>query len=578
MRKTILVAIVLAIAAPASPGAQRGTSSGRPQPRLVVLLTVDQMRSDYVEWYSHQWTGGLHRLVTGGARFVEAAYPYLNTVTCPGHATISTGVFPRTHGIVHNSWWDRARSTSVACMSDSETTALPHNVPEEQSAGFSPGDLRAPTFADELRSQAVMPPRIVSVAVKARAVIALAGQRGDAVLWMDRGGLTTSTAYVTSRVPFVEAFVARHALASELGQDWTRLLPAEAYVDRDDGVGEHPPDAWSSVFPHAIASLPDAGRRASLWTASPLVDEYLGRFVEAAVVSLELGRRDTTDFLAMSFSSLDSVGHAFGPRSHEVQDALARIDRTLGRLLATLDERVGSGNYVVALSADHGVSPLPEQMIALGIDAGRLSARAVTETINRTLALRLGPGEHVSSVAYTDVYFAPGVYAKIQADPAAWRDLDEALRATPGIERILRREDLAATTATDDPVLRAARLSYFSDRSGDIVLVPRPYWILSGAGTTHGTLHGYDTRVPVVFYGAGVRAGRYWDAATPADVAPTLAALAGVTMARAEGRVLSAAFEETTSLHLLEGSGEADHAKGRRLLHPPHDDDHGRAR
>ena len=522
-----------------------GVQSGHQRPRLVVIFSLDQMRNDYIESYSHQWTGGLKRLVTDGARFMVGAYPYLNTVTCPGHATISTGTFPRTHGMILNSWWDRDRSRSLDCMSDADTIALPYNRPELTSTGYGPRDLLVPTFADELRTQLTKAPRIVSVAVKARSAIALAGRRGDVVLWLDRGGLTTSTAYTPSRVPFVEDFVKRHPLDSELRQDWNRILPAESYIDSDDGLAERPPGGWTAVFPHPVGALPERERHRSLWASSPLVDEYLGRLVEEAITTLELGRRDTTDFLAMSFSSLDSVGHAFGPRSHEVQDALARIDRTLGRLLARLDESVGRDKYIVALSSDHGVAPIPEQMTQQGVSAGRVSSTEIRDVINRALADGFGPGQYVSNVAYTDVYFAPGVYEKVQANPVAWSDLHAALTTLPGIERVLRSEDLKANVSTDDPTLRAARLSYFPGRSGDIVLVPRSYWIMSTAAATHGTHHGYDTRVPIVFYGIGVRAGRYWDQVTPADIAPTLAALSSVTMAGAEGRVLSSAFADS---------------------------------
>lgn len=523
-------------------GGTGNTQPRRSSPRLVVVFSLDQMRSDYIESYSHQWTGGLKRLVTDGARLMAAAYPYLNTVTCPGHATISTGTFPRTHGMILNSWWDRERSRILDCMSDSDAVALPYNKPGLATPGFSPRDLLVPTFADELRAQLGKAPRILSVAVKARSAIALAGRKGDVVLWVDRGGLTTSTAYTASRVAFVEEFVKRHALDAELRQDWTRILPPELYAHSDDGAGERPPREWTATFPHAIGTLSDAERRIPLWTSSPLVDEYLGRLVGAAITALQLGRRDTTDLLAMSFSSLDSVGHAFGPRSHEVQDALARIDRILGRLLETLDEAVGRDNYVVALSADHGVSPIPEQMAQQGLSAGRVLSGDIRAVIDRTLAKRFGSGQYVISVNYTDVYFAPGVYDRVQADPSIWTDLAAAVRAIPGIERAFRREDLIATTSTDDPTLQAARLSYSPGRSGDMVVVPRSYWIMSTAAATHGTHYAYDKRVPVVFYGRGVRAGQYWQPATPADIAPTLAALAGVTMAAAEGRVLSEAF------------------------------------
>lgn len=511
-------------------------------PKLVVVLTIDQMRSDYVDRYSHQWTGGLKRLVTDGARFMKAAYPYLNTVTCPGHATISTGTFPRTHGQILNAWWRREQDKTVDCLTDDTVTALPYNLPDAVSRGFGPGDLQSPAFADELRAQSAHVPTVLSVAVKPRSAIALAGARADMVLWIDGGGLTTSTAYTPTRTPFVSEFVKRHPLDVELARDWTPILRPEQYLYADADQAERPLDGWTTTFPHAIASNPNDARRAALWAASPLVDEYLGRVVEEAIGAYRLGRRGGTDVLAMSFSTLDSVGHAFGPNSHEVQDALARIDAVIGGLLRVLDRDVGVGNYVIALSADHGVSPIPEQASRDGLQAGRVDAARVVATLEAALARRWGAGSYVRGMSYTDLYLAPGMATRLNADPHAWADVEAALRSVPGIDKAFGPSELASRVATHDPALHAARLSYFPGRSGDIVLVPRPYWILSSAAATHGTLYAYDARVPVILYGAGIRSGRYWNDATPADIAPTLAALTGVTMARAEGRVLAEAL------------------------------------
>lgn len=535
----VAAAALLAVAAtPVRTSARRAD----PAPRLVVVLTIDQMRHDYVERYGHQWSGGLKRLVDDGARFMSASYPYLNTVTCPGHTTISTGTFPRTHGVILNGWWDRDRSRMRDCYTDGDATALAYHDPSATSGGFGPQDMLAPALADELRAQASTPPRVISVAVKARSAIALAGGRPDTVLWLDRGGLTTSTAFAAARQPQVEEFVRRHPLSRAIEQDWTPVLPASQYVGVDDDDAERPPTGWSRAFPHVIANHGDPALRLALWATSPLVDEYLGRFVEHTVRVEKLGTRHTTDLLAMSFSSLDLVGHAFGPESHEVQDTLVRIDRVLGALLATLDREVGRDRYVVALTADHGVSPIPEQARRTGLSAGRVDAGDVSTVIERVLSSRFGAGQYVSRVTYTDVYLAPGVEARLRADRAAWQELRLALGALPGIERAFNTDDLTNPSATDDPALKAARLSYFAGRSGDLVVIPRPYWILSTAAATHGSLYAYDARVPVILFGAGIQPGRYWQAATPADIAPTLATLAGVTMARAEGRVLSEAL------------------------------------
>jgi len=532
----LLAAVVLATSVTAV--------EGRP-PRLVVVLIVDQMRDDYIEQYGERWTGGLRRLVTQGARFRAAAYPYLNTVTCPGHATISTGTFPATHGVVLNSWWDRAGGADVACMADASVASVAFNSPDVRTSGYSPRHLRASTFADELRGQAGRAPRVVSLAVKPRSAVALAGQGGDLVVWIDRGGLTTSTAYSLGEAEVVKAFARTSPLEPELTRDWVRLLPEGQYSHADDAEGELPPAGWTRAFPHAISSQTESSARAALWAASPLVDEYLGRLAENAVDKLALGQRPGTDYLAISFSTLDSAGHSFGPRSHEVQDVLYRIDRILGRLLDRLDRTVGRDHYVVALSSDHGVSPIPEQAARLGLDAGRVDLGAVAREIESRLAARFGSGTYVSRIAYTDVYLAPGVYEKLKSD-AAWPELRAALEGMPGIARAFGRDEIAQAAADGDPAARAVRLSYFAERSGDLILVPRPYWITSSAAATHGTLYSYDQRVPVVFHGSGIRPGVYWDAATPADIAPTLAALCGITMARTDGRVLGAALAPAT--------------------------------
>lgn len=515
-------------------------------PRLVVVLSLDQMRDDYIEQYGDRWTGGLKKLVTQGARFRAAAYPYLNTVTCPGHATISTGTFPATHGLVLNAWWDRAGGSDVVCMADAGVTSVAFNSPDVRTPGYSPRHLRASTFADELRGQATRTPRVVSLAVKPRSAVVLAGQQGDIVVWIDRGGLTTSTAYGSGESEVVKAFARSSPLEQELARDWVRLLPEDQYAHADDAEGELPPAGWTRTFPHAISSHTEASTKAARWAASPLVDEYLGRLAETAIDKLTLGQRPGTDYLAMSFATLDSAGHSFGPRSHEVQDVLFRIDRILGRLLDRLDRTVGKDQYVVALSADHGVSPIPEQAARLGLDAGRVDLGAVSREIESRFSARFGPGKYVSRIVYTDVYLAPGAYEKLRSDPAVWQELRPSLEKTPGIARAISSEELFLAGADGDPLVHAAKLSYFGERSGDLILVPRPYWITSPAAATHGTHYSYDQRVPVVFYGSGIRAGTYWDAATPADIAPTLAALCGITMARTDGRVLGSALVPTT--------------------------------
>ena len=557
-----VAALSAAIAAPAA----------AEPPTLVVILVVDQFRADYIDRYGDRWTKGLRRLIDDGAWFREAAYPYQGTVTCAGHATVATGAFPATHGMIGNSWWDRSSGQSVRCTIDPDAPLVSYGgsieggessnrllVPTDPDAplvsygepnkgGESPHRLLVPTLSDELRAQLDGATRVVTMSLKERSAIMLAGHRGDAVTWMGaRGAWVTSSAFTSEPVPFLQAFIDEHPLADALGDRWTRLLPVEQYRYDDAADGERPPGDWDGTFPHElVGEVPgEADRRfITRWRSSPFSDDYLGWMAVAAIGELELGQRGTTDYLGIGFSALDLVGHRFGPRSHEIQDVLARLDATIGTLLDELDRRVGSGRYVVGLSADHGVSPIPEQMAELGFDAGRTRGRQMLERLESALTPYLGPGNHVAGRGAGGVYFAPGVYARLLDDPRALAAALDAVETSPGILRAFRGDTLPSRRESGDVIERAAALSYYPGRSGDLIVAQKPYW--TGAGrnaASHGTANLYDRRVPVVLFGAGIRPGEYRQAATPADIAPTLAQLTGITLAQPDGRVLGEALQ-----------------------------------
>ena len=507
-------------------------------PGLVVVLVLDQMRSDYIDRYQHQWSAGLRRLLTEGAWFRRAAYPYLGTVTCAGHATISTGTFPAQHGMILNGWWDRERATSIRCADDAAQPLVSYGEP--LAGGVSAARLAAATLPDEIRAQLPGPSRVVSLSLKARSTTMLAGQAADVAIWFDdRGGWATSTAYTDQPVPFVQRFIDDNPVANDAGDTWTRTLPVGDYLFEDDVAFERPGDGWSPSFPHPLGDDGAVSPAFFLrWQRTPLSDAYLGRLAEAAVTTLDLGRGPGTDYLAVGFSALDKAGHKFGPRSHEVQDLLVGLDAAIGSLLETLDREVGPDRYVVALSADHGVSPIPEDAAARGLDAGRLQGGDIARRVDDALSSVLGPSTYVASGNYTGLYFLPGVYDRVVASPTALSAVTDAMLAAPGAWRVFRGDLLDSLDNPDDPVARAVRLSYFPGRSGDMIVVPRPYWIMSRDAATHGTLHAYDQRVPVILKGADIQPGQYLQEATPADIAPTLAFLTGVTLAQADGRVL----------------------------------------
>jgi predicted AlkP superfamily pyrophosphatase or phosphodiesterase len=535
MRRFLLVlALVVAAAAP-EPHAQS-------TPTLVVILAIDQMRADYLDVFKRHWQGGFRTLLGEGLVFDNAHYPYLNTITCAGHSTISTGALPRTHGMILNAWWQRDERLSRACTDDAKATDITYGKPVK--AGNSGSRLLVLTLADELRAQKPGA-RVVALSLKARSAIGLAGHGGDAVVWFDDpvGTFATSTAFTSGPVPAVKEFIDRNPYEKDLGKVWNLLGPAGSYVRRDAGVGERPPAGWTGLFPHLIAGRGGAldAQFSALWQATPLADAYLARMAAALVDSFSLGQRATTDFLGISFSTLDDVGHGFGPESREIEDILRNLDVTLGTLIRHLDTRVGRANYVLALSADHGVAP----HAGYG-RGGRINAEDVRERVEETLIAEFGPrekGTYVDAVSFTSIYLAPGVFDRLKTSPKALAAVEREVELIPGVSHLLRSDQLSDTSA--DPVVRAAALSHFPGRSGDLVVVSKEFWYITPratGGTTHGSLHGYDTHVPVIFLGGAVKPGRSRTAITPADIAPTLAQMVGVRLPRAEGRALKEAL------------------------------------
>jgi hypothetical protein len=507
------------------------------RPRLVVVLVADQFRADYIDLYAHRWRGGFRTLLDEGARFTAAEYQYLNTATCVGHVTIATGALPRTHGIVLNRWWHRDEQRLVNCTDDPASPDVSYGGPVR--FGNSAQRILVPTIADRLRA-AQPGARVVSLALKARAAVALAGRGGDAVTWFDEGGraFVTSRSFSPTPVESVRAFIARDAPEADLGKTWTLQQPERSYLSPDIGAGERPKAGWTALFPHPLIGLdgPDA-QFFDRWQKSPFSDAFLGRMAAALVGDLRLGQRQQTDYLAVSFSALDLMGHDFGISSREVEDMLIHLDATIGRLLQELDARVGRDQYVVALSADHGAAPTPEQN-----GGGRIASEDIQAVVEQFLVARWGApaSPYVAYVSSGSIYFARGVYERLRQDRGALDALTRSLTAIPGLMRVLRSDDIPATS--QDPLIRAAAAGNVPGRTADLLLVPERHWVIElraeNEATNHGTFHDYDRKVPILLRGHRIKPGRYGERVSPADIAPTLAYLSGVSLPDADGRVL----------------------------------------
>ena len=523
-------------------------------PRLLVFLTVDQFRADYISSYGHRWTKGLRRLLDGGAVYTNARYPYALTFTCAGHATIGTGAMPYVHGMATNTFYDRATQRQGSCSLDADATPVAFGDGEIKEA-HGPGSLRAPTFVQLLRAQAETPPQVVSIAAKPRSAIGVVGRGGPgtAVVWEDEASATwtTSTAYTVTPWRDVDQFIRARPRASDYGQTWDRRLPVEAYLHEDDMPGEGQPAPWKRPFPHRLDSptgKPDA-TFAAAWRRSPWIDAFVIDLALHLMNTRRLGTTSSrTDVLALSLLSLDSIGHEFGPRSHELQDVLIRLDEQMARLIDALDRQVGRGRYVIALSADHGVGDVPEQLAAGGqTDTGRVSTTELRNNVNAAVEAILGEkrekGSWAPDVLEQQLVLAPGVYSRLRVIPGALDQVKAAIVKTRGVAEAYSADELGSSAPTADPRLQQWRLSYVADRMADFAIVQRPGWLIrSTSGATHGSPHPYDQHVPLVLYGANIRPAKFNTAASPADIAPTFAWLTRVRMPQAQGRPLTEGF------------------------------------
>lgn len=537
-----IVAVGLAGGCSARPATPAPGDSSAPAtgPSLFVLIVVDQMRFDYLTRLRAHLTGGFARLLDEGAVFDEARYPYLNTVTCAGHATIGTGAFPVTHGVALNEWWDRDSKKRLPCTWDDTVQPLPYGGTAEP-IGHSGHMLRLPTFGDRLRER-FPASRVVSMSLKPRSAVMMAGHGGTVTWFSDANGWASSTAFATAPVQEVAAFVQTHPVDADRSLVWDHIAAATAYTGPDEGVGERPRTGWTKTFPHPLIGAPGTDSSFfELWERSPYTDAYLGSLAANLTDRLALGRRATPDLLAIGFSGLDYIGHDFGPDSHEALDAVLRLDRQLGELFATLDATVGRDRYVVGLSADHGVAPIPEQRQAGGEDAGRVDLVAVRAAVERALQ-PIGPGPHVADVLYTDLYLTDATRDHVAQHPEALTPAMTAIAGVEGVLRVLPGAGLENKRGSGDPIERAVALSHVSGRSGDVMIVPKPYWLMTNSSaTTHGTLHAYDQRVPVILLGTPFKAGHYRDEASPADLVTTFASLIGLPMTGADGKTLEVA-------------------------------------
>ena len=527
-----------------APVVQQAEEGAPARPRLVVLLSVDQMIPEQLTRLRPAFTGGFGRLLEEGTVFGAATLDYARTETGAGHATLSTGCLPRSHGIVGNGFFDRESGRFQYCVEDVAAASITSNGRvEAPKAGAGPGrrsprNLARPTLGEYLQAQ-IPGAKVASVSAKDRAAIGMGGRSNGTVLWWDKrgAGFVTSTWYADSLPSWVNEWNATW-LERAGGWEWVSSLPEnveELGTAPDERPGERPFGDRGIRLPYTLGDSSSPPRLAGEVYQTPLVDQFTAQMGRAALRELELGMDDATDLLAMSFSGCDVVGHGFGPYSQEVTDLLLRLDVELGAFFDELDERVGAGRWVTALSADHGVLPLPEYVADRGQPALRVPlAEAGSFTAKLTLELSEALGHRVR------VYRRDGglvmdrrdlAAAEFTVDLACDRLIEIARRVAAETEWVHSAHDyrdVAALTEEVTGVDALLRNTFFPGRSPDVVLLQQPGVLIpSGLGTSHGSHHMYDRRVPLVFMGAGVSSKTRSDRVGTEDTVPTLLSLVG---------------------------------------------------
>jgi hypothetical protein len=525
MKRLVLAAVVLTLVTVTLLRAQ--PVSG-PEIRLVLLIAVDQFRYDYLTRFRTEYTGGLQRLLTRGAVFTNANLEHYPTVTAVGHATMLTGATPSESGIIGNDWFDRASGTTVTSVSDPTVTAI--GSPTGSTA--SPRRLLVSTVGDELKLASRAPkagpdrPRVFGVSLKDRSAILPAGRGADGAYWWDtKTGRFVTSSYYTETVP---AWM----------QTFNDRKNADLYAGR----------TWSALGAPALAlrTLP-AAAGAPLYDAvygSPYGNDELVAFALELLQRQQLGQRNATDLLSVSFSSNDSVGHTYGPDSPQVHDIAVRTDATIDQLLAAVDRAVGLSHVLVAFTTDHGVAPVPETLTEKGLPGGRMTTKDLFDPIQKALSAAYGEGKWLMATAGSSPYFNYELIDSLKLDPAAVRrTAAAAAMAVPHVARVYTRDQLQRGDVAGDRIGSRVLRGFNAQRSGDLEIILEPYWMRQAQGTTHGTPYNYDAHIPLILMGPRIQPGEYSSAVALNDLAPTLATLVGVEIPAASvGRVLTEAI------------------------------------
>lgn len=501
------------------------------RPKLVVGIVVDQMRYDYISRFWNGYSeGGFKRLVKEGFNFKNNHYNYAPTSTGPGHASVYTGTTPASHGIIGNDWYDKEIGASVYCAADNTYAS----VGTSSAAGqMSPKQLLTTTISDQLKLHTQSRSKVIAIALKDRGAVLPGGHTADAAYWFhgkEEGSWISSTFYMEALPSWVTQFNSK--VPQQYKKPWDLLKSEKAYTqsgsDKNNYEGTYRGET-AAVFPHDLVSLWEANGAYDILKATAYGNSLTADFALAALKGENLGRGIDTDFLAVSFSSTDYVGHQFGVNSREIEDTYYRLDLDLERLLKALDAQVGPGNYSLFLTADHAAVQVPTYLKDLKIPSGYFDSKVFKEKLNAYVADHFGSEDLIENISNYQVFLNRDLAAQLDINlREIQEDLAQFILQDSAVERTYTAHQMWGGEYTKG-IPYILQNGYNPKRSGDVLFVLKPAVIsYSRTGSTHGSPQIYDTHTPLLFYGKGFKRGASYERSEIPDIAPTVAAMLGI--------------------------------------------------
>lgn len=498
------------------------------KPKLIVGVVVDQMRYDYLyRFQEHYCMGGFKRLLGEGFEFVNAQYNYVPTYTAPGHTSIYTGTTPSIHGIIGNNWYDKSKKKMIYCTDD-ETVKNVGGVGEEGK--MSPRNLLTSTFGDELKLNTNQNSKVIGIALKDRGAILPAGHLGNAAYWFEgkSGNWISSTYYMDSLPEWVNNFNKKKYPDMYLSQKWHPFIPLEKYqesIDDDNDFERAFDPQGKPTFPHDLPAVFLKNKNYDLLKETPYGNTFTKDFAIETIKNEKLGKGNFTDVLCISFSSTDYVGHRFGVSSKEVEDTYIRLDSDIDDLLKFLDLEFGKNNYVLFLTADHGAAENATFLKKLEIPSGTINETTFSDTIKNFLKTNYTDSLFLS-LSNQQIFLNE---KKMNEKKIDRNDLENKLSnfvlSLEGVQNCNTSSDMNKNSFLDIPRMLMQN-GYNSKRSGNVLINYCPGWVEYGKkGSTHGAPFSYDTRVPILFFGKGIKKGRSYERCNITDIAPSISVL-----------------------------------------------------